>query len=83
MSQPRGSEIVRHDRCEVSSGSRPGEDASPVGSLKELGSGHLGPPLEFGAVRPHRMQHRRELAGDGDLRLLQSGTLHDPEAPLA
>jgi len=28
MSLRRGSEIVRHDRCEVSSGSRPGEDAS-------------------------------------------------------
>ena len=41
MSQPRGSEIVRHDRCEVGSGSRPGEGASP-GESVERRSGHRG-----------------------------------------
>jgi hypothetical protein len=56
MSQPRGSKTVRYDRCEVSPGSRPGEDASLAGSPGMRGSGHLSPPLEVGSVGPHRMQ---------------------------
>jgi len=34
MLLPRGSQMVRNDRCEVSSGLRPGEDASPWGARK-------------------------------------------------
>lgn len=70
----------RDDHCEVGPGSRPGKDASRREG-REWGAGALrpgGPPLERGAVRPDGVHHDGQLAGHGDLGLLEPGALLQP-----